>query len=68
MKRAKQVEIMVKEVNEYLRRNHISDIYDPVFNMVQNMLLKAKVYQGFNYYTADGRLSGGKNTDYIKFY
>ena len=68
MRRAKQVEIMVQEANEYLKRNHVADNRDPVFHIVQDMLLKARVYEGFNFYTADGKLSGGKNTDHIQLY
>ena len=61
MKMAKQVKRMVSEVNEALKFNHTKDEGDPVFSTVCWLLIKAGCYHGYNYYTADGRLSGGKN-------
>lgn len=68
MKRAKQTETMINVTNEYLKNNHIKTESDPVFHIVCAGLLEAGIYRGFNYYTKDGRLSGGVNTDYIQIY
>lgn len=71
MKRmTKQVKTMVEEVNDYLRRNHVKDEGDEKFVIMQFLLLKAGCYHGFNYFTADGRLSGGDNEkfDHLELY
>ena len=68
MKRAKQTTIIIETVNEYLKNNHIKDTLDPTFTTLTFALLQAKTYRGFNYYTAEGKLSGGVNTDYIQIY
>jgi hypothetical protein len=68
MKRTKQIENLIKHVNEYLKNNHINDMSDPVFLVICDALIDNKIYHGFNFYTKDGRLSGGKNTDYIQIY
>lgn len=68
MKRAKQTEAILEVVNEYLKNNHIKSSSDPVFNVMTAGLLRAKVYHGWNLYTAEGKLSGGVNTDYIQIY
>lgn len=61
MKRAKQAQIIVDSVNEYFRNNHVKREDDPVFVVMQHALIHANVYQGFNYFTAEGYLSGGDN-------
>lgn len=61
MKRAKQTQAIVDSVNEYLRNNHVKRENDPVFVVVRHALSRANVYQGFNYFTAEGFLSGGDN-------
>ena len=61
MKRTKQAQAIVNSVNEYLRNNHIKTESDSVFVVMQHALIKANCYQGFNYFTAEGYLSGGDN-------
>ena len=68
MKRAKQTETIIETVNEYLKNNHIKDISDPAFSTLTHALIRAKTYRGYNLYTAEGKLSGGVNTDYIQVY
>lgn len=70
MKRTKQAQAIVNSVNEYLRNNHIKTESDSVFVVMQHALIKANCYQGFNYFTTDGRLSGGENEkfDHLRFY
>ena len=70
MKRTKQTQIIVDNVNHYLRNNHIKSQGDPVFVIMSHALINANVYQGFNYFTADGKLSGGQNEqfDHLEFY
>lgn len=70
MKRAKQTQIIVDNVNNYLRNNHIKSQGDPVFVVTSHALINANVYQGFNYFTADGFLSGGDNEkfDHLEFH
>ena len=66
----KQVKMMVEEANNYLRTNHIKDTADNVFNITQWLLLQGKCYHGYNYFTIDGRLSGGDNEkfDHLELY
>lgn len=70
MKRAKQTQKIVDCVNEYLRNNHVKTESDPVFVVMNIALIEANVYQGYNYFTTDGRLSGGENEkfDHLRFY
>ena len=68
MKRAKQTTIIIETVNAYLRNNHIKDTRDPAFHTLTHALMQAKTYRGFNLYNAEGKLSGGVNTDYIQIY
>ena len=70
MKRTKQTQIIVDNVNEYLRNNHIKTQGDPVFVVMNAALINANVYQGFNYFTANGKLSGGDNEkfDHLEFH
>lgn len=70
MKRAKQTQIIVDNVNHYLRHNHIKSQGDPVFVVMSHALIEAKCYQGFNYFTADGFLFSGDNEkfDHLEFY
>lgn len=70
MKMTKQVKIMVSATNDYLRENHIKNTNDQWFNSMMWMLLKANCYHGFNFFTIDGKLSGGKNEnfDHLEFY
>ena len=70
MKRTVQAQIMVNSVNTYLMTNHIKNELDVTFTVFQFALLQAGIYEGFNYYTKEGKLSCGNpnTTDYIKFY
>lgn len=71
MKRTKQTQTIVNSVNEYLRNNHIKTQGDPVFVVMSHALIEAKCYQGFNYFTADGKLFSGENEkkfDHLEFY
>lgn len=70
MRRTKQVQEMVNTANNYLRVNHIKDEKNEFVCVFQSCLLHAGTYQGYNAYTADGKLSGfnGTTTDYIQFY
>lgn len=68
-KRAKQVQIMIDSANDYLMKNHVISVYENFAYVFMGCLIKADVYNGFNTYTKDGKLSGGdeSTTDYIQF-
>lgn len=70
MKMTKQVQKMVQEVNARMREHHIKDESDPVFATMQWLLLRSDCYAGFNYFTENGKLSGGNNEkfDHLEFY
>lgn len=70
MKRAKQTQVIVDSVNEYLRNNHVKSQGNPVFVIMSHALINANVYQGYNYFTAEGYLSGGNNEkfDHLEFH
>lgn len=70
MKRAKQTQVIVYSVNEYLRNNHVKSQGDPVFVVMSHALINANVYQGFDYFTAEGFLFSGDNEkfDHLEFY
>lgn len=59
MKRTRQTELLVKDVNEHLRRNRITDEHDELFSFTCNYLLKHDMYMGFNYYK-DGCMYDGE--------
>ena len=69
-KMTKQTRMMVEATNAYLRHNHIKDEMDEMFHITGYLLLRADAYHGFNYFTADGRLSGGNNEnfDHLEYY
>ncbi len=69
-KRAKQVQIMIDSANDYLMMNHVRSVYEDFACVFMDCLIKAGVYNGFNMYTKDGKLSCGdeSTTDYIQFY
>lgn len=48
MRRTKQVEKMVVEMNSFLERNRINDERDSHFAVFCHLLLSAGVYQGYN--------------------
>lgn len=50
MKRTKQIEVLIDDVNYYLRANKITDQYDAVASVVMNSLLQQKLYKGFNWF------------------
>lgn len=70
MKMTKQIKTAVNAVNVYLRNNHIKEEADPVFSITTYALIDAGCYHGFNYFTEDGRLSGGlnENFDHLELY
>ena len=65
-----QTKLMVEAINDYLRMNHVKDMRDSRFADMGWLLLKADCYQGFNYFTVDGRLSGGptEEFDHLEYY
>ena len=69
-KMTKQTRAMVETINDYMRNNHIKNENDAQFNLMGYLLLRADAYHGFNYFTADGRLSGGDNEkfDHLELY
>lgn len=69
-KMTKQVKAMVERVNEYLRMNHVKDMRDCRFCDMCWLLSSANCYHGFNYFTVDGKLSGGdnENFDHLELY
>jgi len=69
-KMTKQVQTMVEATNEYLRYNHIKDTNNQFFNMTCWLLSKAGCYHGYNYFTVDGKLSGGETEtfDHLEIY
>ena len=48
--RTKQVEIMIKEFNDYLKNNHIIDEYATEVHLFLHLLLRANCYQGFSWF------------------
>lgn len=70
MKRTKQVEKMVTAVNGVLKENHIKNEDNELFSITCWLLIQAGCYDGFNYYTIEGKLSGGANKqfDHLKIY
>lgn len=68
MKRSKQAQKIIDSVNDYLRVNHIKNESDDVFLVFSYALIQAGIYNGFNHFTDDDRLSGGVNTDHLQFY
>lgn len=70
MKMTKQVKAMVAAANEYLRENHVKSTGEDMFIFMGYFLEKAGCYHGFNYFTVDGKLSGGVNEhfDHLEFY
>lgn len=69
-KMTKQTIKMVQEVNEYLKYRHVKNTNDPQFSVMCWLLTKANCYYGYNYFTIDGRLSGGDNEqfDHLEIY
>ena len=68
MRRTKQIESLIAEVNDYLRLNHIKETSDIVFLVITNNLIHQGLYHGFNLYNVDGRLGCGRDVDYIQIY
>lgn len=66
----KQTKAMVEATNEYLRLNHVKAEDDSMFVLMSYLLLRADCYHGFNYFTVDGRHSGGINEkfDHLEYY
>lgn len=57
-RRAKQMEILIDDINMYLRRNYIKAESNPAFLIVQHSLLEQGLYRGFNYFK-DKKLEDG---------
>ena len=76
MKRTKQLQTVVNNVNDYLRTNKIKDEKDPAFHMLVWSLLQTDTYKGFNYFRdkeIDGEtvsvLAGSSiDFDYLQLY
>lgn len=61
---------MVDAVNEYLRYNHVKDERNNLFSDMCWLLSQSHCYKGFNYFTVDGKHSGGRNEqfDHLELY
>ena len=70
VKMTKQVKQMVSSVNEYLKENHVKNQDDRLFSDMCWLLLQSHCYNGFNFYTEDGKLSGENNEkfDHLEIY
>ena len=76
MRRTKQIQRLIKDVNHYLRHNHIKDEGDPVFLVTMHSLLQQRIYQGFNYYkdkviggnTVSVLAGSSENFEYLQLY
>lgn len=63
-KMAKQTIAMVEAANRYFRYAHIKDETNDTFHSLCWLLLQADCYHGYNYFKADGTLSGGINEEF----
>ena len=68
MKRAKQVDKMVQQVNYYLKKNEIKNQWCDTVQVFMTSLMAADVYKGFNFYKKDGSLTTENECDYIQIY
>ena len=70
MKMNKQTKAMVDAVNAICKEQHIKDVHHPLFANMCWLLSQAGCYHGFNFFTVDGRLSGGENDqfDHLQIY
>ena len=50
MKRSKQLQNMINQVNDYLRSNRVKEEGNDVFLIITHNLLQQGLYQGFNYF------------------
>ena len=50
MKRTKQMQNFINQVNDYLRKNRIKNEGNDVFLITTHNLLQQNLYKGFNYY------------------
>lgn len=58
MKRAKQMDVLISDINSYLKNNRIKSEANPAFLVVQHSLLQQGLYRGFNYFK-DKKLADG---------
>ena len=49
-KRTKQVILLIDETNSFLKENKVKDINDSLFRFVRDLLVKNRMYNGFNFY------------------
>ena len=50
-KRTKQVILLIDETNSFLKENKVKDINDSLFRFVRDLLIKNRMYNGYNFYT-----------------
>ena len=74
-KRTKQVILLIDETNSFLKENKVKDINDSLFRFVRDLLVKNRMYNGYNFYkdkevkvengdTATKMVLAGSCTDY----
>ena len=63
-KMTKQTIAMVKAANDYFRYAHVKEVHNETFTSLCWLLLQANCYHGYNYFKADGSLSGGDNDEF----
>ena len=68
MKRTKQTEKMIEQVNFYLKNNKINNPFNDVAQVFMASLLAADTYKGFNFYNENGTLTTEEKCDYIQIY
>ena len=49
-KRTKQVILLIDETNSFLKENKVKDINDSLFRFVRDLLIKNRMYNGYNFY------------------
>ena len=49
-KRTKQVILLIDETNSFLKENKVKDINDSLFRFVRDLLVKNRMYNGYNFY------------------
>ena len=74
-KRTKQIILLIDETNSFLKENKVKDINDSLFRFVRDLLVKNRMYNGYNFYkdkevklengdTATKMVLAGPCTDY----
>ena len=49
-KRTKQVILLIDKTNSFLKENKVKDINDSLFRFVRDLLVKNRMYNGYNFY------------------